>query len=103
MEGIYKEDGFWWVNELADIFYFKSINQETGEESLEILSWTRMVDLSIYPKNPVRMYDIESNSKKCYFLLYQVVDRYKIEVENIYELDELCREKNIILKEKNKL
>ena len=97
MEGIYKEDECWWVDELADIYYFKTVNQSTGEESSEILSWTRMVDLSIYPKNPVRMYDIESNEKKYYFLIYQIGERYKLEVENTYELDELLREKNITL------
>lgn len=97
MERIYKEDDCWWVDELADIYFFKTINQSTGEESSEVLSWTRMVDLSTYSKNPLRMYDIESNEKKYYFLLYQVGERYKLEVENTYELDELLREKNITL------
>ena len=94
---IYKENECWWVDELSDIYYFKTLNQETGEESTEVLSWTRMVDLSIYPKEPVRMYDIENDSKKYYFLLYRVGDRYKLEVENTYELDEFLREKNIQL------
>ena len=97
MNKIYNENDCWVVDELTDIYYFKSVNQNTGLESSEVLSWTRMIDLSSYSGNPVRMYDIEFNSKKYYFLLYEFGDRYKLEVENKYEFDELCKEKNIIL------
>lgn len=97
MSKIYKENDCLWVDELVDIYYFKSLNLQNNIEESEILSWTRMVDLSNYTDNPVRMYDIEFNNKKYYFLLYKSGDRYKLEVENKYEFDELCKEKNIVL------
>jgi hypothetical protein len=97
MNKIYSDDGCLWVDDLHDIYYIKCVDKESNQETYEILTWTRMVDLSEVSKKPVRKYDIEFNDKKYYFLLFEDGDRYRLEIENSFEIDELCREKNIII------
>lgn len=94
---VFSENECWYVDELTDIYYFKSVSNLTGQENYEILSWTRMSNLENNTKKPIRMYDIEFDGKKYYFLLLQYGDKWKIEAENNWEIDELCKEKNITL------
>lgn len=103
MNKVYTDNGSWWVDELTDICYFKSKSIETQQENYEFMTWTRNTDLSNYSKNPIRMYDIEFEEKKYFFLAYEENGRYKIQVENTYEFDELCKKKNIsiIAEQKN--
>lgn len=96
MNKIYSENSSWWVDELTDILYFKTISEEQIE-NWEIASWTRMANLENYSKHPIRMYDIEYNGKKYYLLAYEDNGKYRIEKENTYEFDELCKEKNILI------
>lgn len=94
---IYSENGTWYVEELSEIYYFKSISTTDNTEHQLLLTWTRMIDLSVYKNDPVRMYDIEHDGKKYFFLLFQYGDRYKLEPVNTYEIDQLCEIKNVKL------
>jgi len=60
--------GCWWLKELTDIYSFKAVNFQTNEEVETILTWTRNVDLSEYDGKIVRMYDVEIEGEKFYFL-----------------------------------
>lgn len=89
--------GCWWLKELTDIFYFKTINLSTNQEDELIFSWTRNCDLSNYEDNPVRRYDIEIDSEKYYFLIYSKNEIWMVKPENVFEIEKLSREKNILL------
>ena len=99
MDKVYfREDypGCWWLTQLTDIFYFKAVNLSTNTDEHYIFSWTRNCDLSDYPNNPVRRYDIELDGKKYYFLVYTDKDGWLVKSENSIELEKLCNQKNLI-------
>lgn len=83
-----KEKKHWFVNEPEDIYSFKSVNYETNEEKSQILSWTRNFDLTPYPKH-IRMYDVEIDGVKYFFLMRSEGIRYIIETEDPIKLEQL--------------
>jgi hypothetical protein len=89
------EKKVWFVNEPEDFYSFKSINYETNEENKNILSWTRGVDLKDYP-NHIRMYDVEIDDVKYFFLMRKEGTYYVIESENPIELENLINNHNIL-------
>lgn len=102
MEKVYSDGKCLWVSDLQDIYYIKCLDKNEQKEYYEIVTWTRMVDLSDLPDKSVRKYDIEFNDKKYFFLLYSESDRFILKSENSYEITELCSEKNIELIPDNK-
>lgn len=78
----------WFVIDTEDFYSFKSVNCETKEEVKHILSWTRGVDLENYPHH-IRMYDVEIEKKKYFFLMKKEGTQFIIESENPLELENL--------------
>lgn len=89
-----KENKTWFVNEPEDIYSFKSVNYETNEEINQILSWSRGFDLTNYPKH-IRMYDVEINSVKYFFLMRHEGVHYIIESEDPILLERLINEEKL--------
>jgi hypothetical protein len=87
-----KEKKVWFVNETEDFYSFKSVNYKTKEEENQILSWTRGFDLTNYP-NHVRMYDVEIEGFKYFFLMrHSDNDCYILDTENPLSLEQLINE-----------
>ena len=87
--------GCWWLKELIDIYSFKAVNFQTNEEVETILTWTRNIDLSEYDKDVIRMYDVEIDSEKYYFLVSPKREGYLLETKDRYSLEKLLNDKNI--------
>lgn len=90
--------GVWFVDEMVDYYFFKSIDIITNEEKEYILSWSRSVEIE-EEKNVVRVYDVEIEIdgvlKKYYFNFYYEDNRYKVVAKDPLELEKLLRETNI--------
>ena len=86
--------GCWWLKELIDIYSFKAVNFQTNEEVETILTWTRNVDLSEYD-GIVRMYDVEIDDEKYYFLVSLEKGGYLLESKDKFSLEKLLNDKNI--------
>jgi hypothetical protein len=85
--------GCWWVDDLEDIYLFKSVDFETNLEKDQVISWSRNEEV---PDGFTRVYDFEIDGEKYYFLFksmdegkYQIVPKYPMELER------LLRERNI--------
>jgi hypothetical protein len=89
-----KEKNQWFVNEPEDMYTFKSVNISTNEEINQILSWTRGFDMSNYP-NHIRVYDVEIDTIKYFFLMKKENNYYTIESENPMMLEKLINLENI--------
>jgi len=88
--------GNWWIeNELTDLYSFNIVDFETKEESTLIMSWTRGVDLDDYP-DAIRMYDVEIDDDKYYFLVYQEKGGFLLTSKDTILLDKLLNDKNIL-------
>jgi len=87
--------GCWWLKELTDIYSFKAVNFQTNEEVETILTWTRNVDLSEYNDKVVRMYDVEIEGEKFYFLASIENGGYLLESKDRYSLEKLLNDKNL--------
>jgi hypothetical protein len=87
--------GCWWLKELTDIYSFKAVKFETNEEVETILTWTRNIDLSEYDNTVVRMYDVEIDGEKFYFLASLEKGGYLLEPKDRFSLEKLLNEKNI--------
>lgn len=89
-----KDEKVWFVNEPEDIYTFNSVNYKTNEEIKQILSWTRGYDLSDYP-NHIRVYDVEIDGVKYFFLMKRENDKYILEPEDPTQLENLLEFSNI--------
>lgn len=87
--------GCWWLKELTDIYAFKAVNFQTNEEIETILTWTRNVDLSEYDKDIIRIYDVEIDNEKYYFLVSPENGGYLLESKDKFILEKLLNDKNI--------
>ena len=87
--------GCWWLKELIDIYSFKAVNFQTNEEVETILTWTRNIDLSEYDKDVIRMYDVEIDSEKYYFLVSPKREGYLLESKDKFILEKLLNDKNL--------
>ena len=87
--------GCWWLKELTDIYSFKAVDFQTNKEVETILTWTRNVDLSEYDNDVVRMYDVEIDSEKFYFLASIENGGYLLEAKDKFSLEKLLNDKNL--------
>ena len=91
-----KEKKVWFVDELEDFYMFKAIDFQTNEESDHILSWTRNYSLDEFDSNVVRVYDVEIDSIKYYFIVKSNVDNnWDIIAKDPMSLEKLINDKNL--------
>ena len=88
------EKNHWFVSEPEDMYTFRSVNSQSNVEEKQILSWTRGFDMSKYP-NHIRMYDVEINGVKYFFLMKPEKNVYVIEAEDPLILEKLLDLENI--------
>jgi hypothetical protein len=87
--------GIWVVKELEDYYSFKAVNFETNEESNHILSWSRNYDLSDMSKDVDRIYDVEIDEEKYYFLFINNDKGWDVISKTPAKLEKLLRETNL--------
>jgi hypothetical protein len=98
MEKVYFDDekyGKWIVKDLEDYYNFKAVNFETNEESYHILSWSRNYNISDVSNNIDRVYDVEINGEKYYFLFTPNDDGWDVISVDSMKLEKLLRETNL--------
>jgi len=87
--------GIWVVEDLEDYYNFKAVNFETKEESNQILSWSRNYDLSDMTNNIDRVYDVEIDGEKYYFLFINNGNGWDVLSEDSMKLEKLLNDKNL--------
>jgi len=87
--------GIWVVESLEDYYSFKAVNFETNEESNQILSWSRNYDLKDHDSKIDRVYDVEIDREKYYFLFVNNGDGWDVISEDSMKLEKLLRETNL--------
>jgi hypothetical protein len=75
--------GHWVVESLEDYYSFKAVNFETNEESNQILSWSRNYDLKDHDSKIDRVYDVEIDREKYYFLFLQEKNNSPTQISKI--------------------
>lgn len=95
--------GIWVVEDLEDYYEFKSVNFETNEESNHILSWSRNYDISDMDSKIDRVYDVEIDELKYYFLFSKNENGWDVVSQDPLELEKLLRDKNIFFTGDTKL
>jgi hypothetical protein len=95
--------GIWVVKDLEDYYTFKAVNFETNEESNHILSWSRNYDLSDMNNNVDRVYDVEIDEKKYYFLFINNGDGWDVISEDSMKLEKLLNDKNLFFTGETKI
>jgi hypothetical protein len=85
----------WCLKELTDIYHFKTTHFDTNQSEYLFLTWTRNIDVSEYDQSVVRVYDVEIEGEKYYFLVTQVDDGFLLESKDKYHLEKLLNLKNI--------
>ena len=98
MEKVYFDNekyGKWVVKNLEDYYNFKAVNFETNEESNHILSWSRNYDLKDHDSKIDRVYDVEIDREKYYFLFVNNGDGWDVISEDSMRLEKLLRETNL--------
>jgi hypothetical protein len=92
-----EKNGQWQVDELQDYYFFKSTNFETNEEIIHILSWTRNFSLEHLDFEVVRVYDVEIDEKKYYFVVKSNKDdTWDVISKDPLELEKLLKDKNLL-------
>jgi hypothetical protein len=87
--------GIWVVEDLEDYYSFKAVNFETNEESNHILSWSRNYDTSNMGNNVDRIYDVEIENEKYYFLFINNGDGWDVISEDSIKLEKLLKDTNL--------
>ena len=87
--------GMWVVETLEDYYNFKAVNFETNEESNHILSWSRNHDKSNMSNDVDRVYDVEIDKEKYYFLFISDGEFWNVISEDSMKLEKLLRENNL--------
>jgi hypothetical protein len=98
MEKVYfdkEKYGIWIVENLEDYYGFKAVNFETNEESNHILSWSRNYDLSDMSNNVDRIYDVEIDEEKYYFLFISNGNGWDVVSEDSMKLEKLLNDTNL--------
>jgi hypothetical protein len=90
-----KDYGIWVVEDLEDYYSFKAVNFETNEESNHILSWSRNYDESDVSEKVDRVYDVEIDEEKYYFLFISNGKGWNVVSEDSMKLENLLKDKNI--------
>jgi hypothetical protein len=87
--------GMWVVENLEDYYSFKAVNFETNEESNHIISWSRNYDESDISEKIDRVYDVEIDKEKYYFLFTKNSNGWDVVSEDSMRLEKLLRETNL--------
>jgi hypothetical protein len=87
--------GIWLVEDLEDYYNFKAVNFETKEESNHILSWSRNYDLSDMTNDIDRVYDVEIDREKYYFLFINNGNGWNVVSEDSIKLEKLLKDTNL--------
>lgn len=87
--------GMWIVENLEDYYEFKAVNFETNEESNHILSWSRNYDTSDMGENIDRIYDVEIDGEKYYFLFINSGGGWDVISEDSIKLEKLLKDNNL--------
>lgn len=88
--------GQWFVEDLEDFYIFKSVNYQTNEEINQILSWSRNYPLQDLASEIVRVYDVEIEDIKYYFLFRLNADgTCDVIAEDPMKLEKLLNEKSL--------
>lgn len=88
--------GQWLVDELEDFYMFKAVDFQTNKESDHILSWTRNYPLDEFDSDVVRVYDVEIESIKYYFLVTSNNDgTWNVLAKDTMSLEKLLNDKNL--------
>jgi hypothetical protein len=87
--------GMWIVENLEDYYEFKAVNFETNEESNHILSWSRNYDTSDMGENIDRIYDVEIDGEKYYFLFINNSGGWDVISEDSIKLEKLLKDNNL--------
>lgn len=88
--------GQWFVEDLEDFYIFKSVNYQTNEEVNQILSWSRNYSLENMNADVVRVYDVEIEDIKYYFLFRLNADgTWDVISEDPLKLEKLLNEKSL--------
>jgi len=95
--------GIWVVESLEDYYTFKAVNFETNEESSHILSWSRNYDLSDMSNNVDRIYDVEIDEEKYYFLFISNGNGWDVISEDSSKLEKLLKDKNLFFTGETKI
>jgi hypothetical protein len=95
--------GHWVVESLEDYYSFKAVNFETNEESNQILSWSRNYDLKDHDSKIDRVYDVEIDREKYYFLFVNNGDGWDVISEDSMKLEKLLRETNLFFTGETKI
>ena len=90
-----EKNGMWVVENLEDYYEFKAVNFETNEESNHILSWSRNYDTSDMGQNVDRIYDVEIDGEKYYFLFISRNDGWDVVSEDSMKLEKLLNDSNL--------
>jgi len=91
----FDKENHWVVESLEDYYSFKAVNFETNEESNQILSWSRNYDLKDHDSKIDRVYDVEIDREKYYFLFVNNGDGWDVISEDSMKLEKLLRETNL--------
>jgi len=106
MEKVYfdkEKYGIWVVENLEDYYGFKAVNFETNEESNHILSWSRNYDLSDMSNDVDRIYDVEIDEEKYYFLFISNGNGWDVVSEDSMKLEKLLKDKNLFFTGETKI
>jgi hypothetical protein len=95
--------GNWVVYELEDYYNFKAVNYQTNEESNHILSWSRNYDESDLSDNVDRIYDVEIDEVKYYFLFCKNNKGWDLISEDPSKLELLIKEKGLFFTGETKI
>ena len=95
--------GIWVVEDLEDYYSFKAVNFETNEESNHILSWSRNYDISDMSSNVDRIYDVEIDEKRYYFLFINNSNGWDVISEDPIKLENLLKDKNLFFAGETKI
>lgn len=88
--------GQWVVEDLEDFYMFKAIDFQTNQESEHILSWTRNYSLDELDPNIVRVYDVEIDTNKYYFIVKSNTDgTWDVFSKDPMSLEKLLKDKNL--------
>ena len=86
--------GHWVVESLEDYYYFKAVDFQTNEESNHILSWSRNYSSDL-GENVDRVYDVEIDEEKYYFLFIGNGNGWNVIAEDSMKLEKLLKDSNL--------
>jgi hypothetical protein len=93
MEKVYKSTDDWFVKDLSDLYSFRCVNTDTGEERNLVLNWTKdntseeKAKLDFGIQSDVRIYTVEVDNLNINFLLKYESSQLLILQLDLYEMN----------------